>query len=135
MLGYLNAPSPFSEDGWFNTGDAVEVDGEYIRILGRRSEIINVGGEKVYPVEVEHVLLGMPNVADVSVAGEPNPITGQVVSARFKPIVPEDLTQFRKKVRAYCATRLAPYKVPVRIPLAGEELYSKRLKKMRRVPS
>ena len=56
MLGYLNAPPPFSEDGWFNTGDAVEVDGEYIRILGRKSEIINVGGEKVYPVEVEHVL-------------------------------------------------------------------------------
>src|SRR5690606_3810396 len=45
MLGYLNAPSPFTEDGWFKTGDAVEVDGEYIRILGRKSELINVGGE------------------------------------------------------------------------------------------
>ena len=47
MLGYLNAPSPFTEDGWFITGDAVEVDGEYIKILGRKSELINVGGEKV----------------------------------------------------------------------------------------
>ena len=46
MLGYLNAPSPFTEDGWFITGDAVEVDGEYIRILGRKSELINVGGGK-----------------------------------------------------------------------------------------
>ena len=39
MLGYLNAESPFTEDGWFKTGDAVEVDGEYIRILGRKSEM------------------------------------------------------------------------------------------------
>ena len=46
MLGYLNAPSPFTEDGWFNTGDAVEVDGDYIKFLGRKSEMINVGGEK-----------------------------------------------------------------------------------------
>src|SRR5690606_14521139 len=47
MLGYLNAPSPFTPDGWFRTGDAVEVDGEWLRILGRKSEMINVGGEKV----------------------------------------------------------------------------------------
>ena len=46
MLGYLNAPSPFDSDGWFNTQDFVEVDGEYVRILGRRTELINVGGEK-----------------------------------------------------------------------------------------
>ncbi|MFC1485182.1 fatty acid--CoA ligase family protein, partial [bacterium] len=45
MLGYLNAPSPFTEDGWLHTGDEVEVDGEYIKILGRKSEMINVGGE------------------------------------------------------------------------------------------
>jgi long-chain acyl-CoA synthetase len=46
MLGYLNAPSPFTEDGWFDTGDKVEVDGDYFRILGRDSEIINFGGQK-----------------------------------------------------------------------------------------
>ena len=57
MLGYLNAPSPFDADGFFDTGDLVEVDGEWIRILGRESEIINVGGSKVYPAEVESVLL------------------------------------------------------------------------------
>jgi acyl-CoA synthetase (AMP-forming)/AMP-acid ligase II len=53
MLGYLNAPSPFDEDGWFPTHDRVLVDGEYLRILGRDSDLINVGGEKVYPAEVE----------------------------------------------------------------------------------
>src|SRR5947208_15436491 len=49
MLGYLNAPSPFSEDGYFITGDRVELDGEYMRFLGRESELINVGGQKVFP--------------------------------------------------------------------------------------
>ena len=49
MLGYLNAPSPFDEEGYFDTGDTVEVEGEWLRILGRESEIINVGGNKVYP--------------------------------------------------------------------------------------
>ena len=49
MVGYLNAPSPFDADGWFNTGDVVEQKGDYIRFMGRKSEIINVGGEKVFP--------------------------------------------------------------------------------------
>ena len=48
MLGYLNAPSPFDEEGWLNTQDVVQVDGEYLKILGRKSDIINVGGEKVF---------------------------------------------------------------------------------------
>ncbi|HMW37270.1 MAG TPA: long-chain fatty acid--CoA ligase, partial [bacterium] len=53
MVGYLNAPSPFDNEGWMCTGDQVEVRGEYMRILGRKSEMINVGGQKVFPVEVE----------------------------------------------------------------------------------
>ncbi|MEM5776481.1 MAG: AMP-binding protein, partial [Anaerolineaceae bacterium] len=62
MLGYLNAPNPFDEEGWFNTGDEVEVDGEYLKILGRRSEMINIGGEKVYPAEVESLLMELDNI-------------------------------------------------------------------------
>jgi acyl-CoA synthetase (AMP-forming)/AMP-acid ligase II len=74
MLGYLNAPSPFDSDGWFNTQDFVEVDGEYVRILGRRTELINVGGEKVHPSEIENVLLAFDNVGDATVCGISNPI-------------------------------------------------------------
>ena len=59
-----------SKDGWFITGDSVEVDGEYFKILGRKSEIINVGGEKVFPQEVENVILEIPNVVDVVVFAE-----------------------------------------------------------------
>src|SRR6478736_4746976 len=81
MLGYLNAPSAFDADGWFNTQDLVERDGEYIHILGRKSELINVGGEKVHPTEIENVLLQLDNVKDVTVRGHPNPITLHVAAA------------------------------------------------------
>ena len=47
MIGYLNAPQPFDDQGWFNTQDKVEVKGEYFRILGRETDLINVGGQKV----------------------------------------------------------------------------------------
>ena len=67
MVGYLNAESPFTEDGWFITGDAAEEHGEYIKILGRESDQINVGGEKVFPAEIESVILH--EVGEV-VAGE-----------------------------------------------------------------
>ena len=76
MFGYLNAPSPFTDDGYFITGDAVEQDGEYLKILGRKSELINVGGEKVYPQEVENVMLRFPGVQEVLVFGEKNLILG-----------------------------------------------------------
>ncbi len=131
MLGYLNATSPFTDDGWFITGDAVEVDGDYIRVLGRKSDLINVGGEKVYPAEVEDVLLQMSGVADVAVAGEPNPITGNIVVARVNLTTAETLPEFRGRMRAFCRERLAAFKIPARVEIAQHELYSGRLKKMR----
>lgn len=132
MLGYLNAPSPFDADGWMNTQDMVEVDGEYIRILGRRSEIINVGGQKVYPAEVESVLLQLPNVRDAAVVGEANPITGQIVTARLTLFEPEELSSVKRRVRVFCAERLANFKVPVKIVLTDQEQHSARFKKMRK---
>jgi acyl-CoA synthetase (AMP-forming)/AMP-acid ligase II len=131
MLGYLNAPSPFDAEGWFNTQDAVEVDGTFFRILGRRSEIINVGGQKVYPTEVENVLLQIPNVRDVLVTGESNPITGQMVAACFNLREPEQDDAFRRRVREHCRTRLLPYQIPSRIEIVTQEQYSSRFKKIR----
>jgi acyl-coenzyme A synthetase/AMP-(fatty) acid ligase len=132
MMGYLNAPSPFDAEGWLNTGDAVERDGDFIRILGRQSEIINVGGEKVHPVEVENVLLGIPNVHDVAVAGESNPITGQMVTARFNLLQPEEPASFRRRVKEYCRGRLAPFKTPAKIEIVSTDQYNARFKKIRR---
>jgi acyl-CoA synthetase (AMP-forming)/AMP-acid ligase II len=132
MLGYLNAPSPFDAEGWMNTQDMVEVDGDYIRILGRRSEIINVGGQKVYPAEVESVLLQLSNVRDAAVVGEANPITGQIVTARINLFEPEDLSAFKRRLRSFCRERLAAYKIPTKIVLTEQEQHSARFKKMRK---
>jgi len=132
MLGYLNAPSPFTPDGWFKTGDSVEVDGEYLKILGRESEIINVGGEKVYPAEVEGVLQMMDGVTDIAVSAEPNPISGQIVRARVNLAGNESLSEFRKRMRVFCKDKLARFKVPQRVEVVNESLHGERFKKMRR---
>jgi acyl-CoA synthetase (AMP-forming)/AMP-acid ligase II len=133
MLGYLNAPSPFTEDGWFMTGDQVEEDGEYIKILGRKSEIINVGGEKVYPAEVENILLEIKNVASVLVYGEKNFITGNIVCARIKLVEQEEKSSFVLRVKNFCRSRLPSFKIPVKIEIITDDssLINDRFKKMR----
>ena len=132
MLGYLNAPSPFNADGWLNTGDEVQVEGDYFRILGRRCEIINVGGEKAYPAEIEGVIAELPNIAEVTVCGETNPITGQMVVARITLSKPEDLLGLRRRVRQACRNRLAAWKVPAKVLITDQTSVGPRLKKLRR---
>jgi long-chain acyl-CoA synthetase len=131
MLGYLNADSPFTDDGWFDTGDSVLTDGDYIKILGRQSEIINVGGEKVYPSEVESVIQEMENVAEVTVYGEKNYITGNIVCARVRLFQPEDQKQFSLHMRRHCAQKLENFKIPRKVEIFGDKLYSERFKKVR----
>ncbi|MFC8453754.1 class I adenylate-forming enzyme family protein [Kitasatospora sp. NPDC057223] len=131
MLGYLNAPAPFDEEGFFNTQDVVETDGEYLRILGRRSEIINVGGEKVYPTEVENVLLQVPNVAEATVSGHPSPVTGMVVRATLLLAEEEDEATVLRRVRRHCKERLEAFKVPLIIEISADDLHSDRFKKIR----
>jgi long-chain acyl-CoA synthetase len=131
MLGYLNAPSPVTEDGWFNTGDAVEVDGDYVKVLGRKSEIINVGGEKVYPAEVENVIQMLDNVAEVTVYGEDNPITGKIVCTIVTLMNPEDPKQFSRRLQQYCRGQLQAYKVPLKVKVIDEKQYSERFKKIK----
>lgn len=131
MLGYLNAPSPLTDDGWFITGDAVEVDGEYMKILGRRSELINVGGEKVYPSEVEEVIEGMTNVAAALVYGEPHPLMGSIVCARVALIEPEDEGKFAIRLKRHCRELLPVYQVPVKVAVVGREMIGERFKKLR----
>lgn len=132
MVGYLNAPNPFDEDGWMCTGDQVEVRGEYMRILGRRSEIINVGGQKVFPSEVEAVLLMAGNIREATVYGGPHPLMGQVVLARVTLYETEDLLVLSERLRKFCLERLARYKIPVRFKTVKEdEQHSERYKKIR----
>jgi long-chain acyl-CoA synthetase len=131
MLGYLNAPSPFTEDGYFMTGDMVETNGEFFKILGRKSEIINVGGEKVYPQEVENLILQYPGVKDVTVFGEKNAIMGNIVCAN---IFLEDIIDEKaiaKEIKFFCKQTLASFKVPVKVKIQTQPLFNNRYKKKR----
>jgi acyl-CoA synthetase (AMP-forming)/AMP-acid ligase II len=131
MLGYLNALSPFTQDGWFMTGDEVEIKGEYIKILGRKSEIINVGGEKVYPQEVENIIQQLNNVAEVTVFGQKNPIMGNIVCAKVRLISDEDKKQFVTRLKIFCKQKLQSFKVPLKITIEDKEQFSSRYKKQR----
>jgi long-chain acyl-CoA synthetase len=73
----------------------VETDGEWLRILGRKSDVINVGGEKVLPSEVEAVIKELAEVAEVAVAGEPHPILGNIVTASIRMAAGVDETALR----------------------------------------
>ena len=134
ILGYLNhASEAFTDDGWFKTGDLVETaeDG-FLRVTGRRSEMINVGGEKVLPGEVESVVLELPEIVDCVAHGEPSAITGQFVAVRVVLAPGADPAAIRKRVRMHCRERLAGYKVPARVDIVPDTGISARFKKIRR---
>jgi acyl-coenzyme A synthetase/AMP-(fatty) acid ligase len=133
MIGYLNAESPFTEDGWFKTGDAVEEKDGYIKILGRNSEIINVGGQKVYPIEIENELNKIDNIADCLVKGEKNALMGQIVVAIIKLINPENISDLTKRIRSILKKKLENYKIPHKIIIScDDELHNQRFKKIRK---
>ena len=131
MLGYLNAKSPFTADGWFITGDEVLVDGDYFKVLGRKSEIINVGGEKVYPAEVESVIRDLSNVLEVVVFGKKNPFTGMMVVAQIRLNREESHRDFKKRLKQHCKLNLKPYMIPAKIIISDEEQFGARAKKIR----
>lgn len=131
MVGYLNAPSEFDVEGWFNTHDRVEVDGEYFRILGRTTDLINVGGQKVYPAEIEDVILGLNNIRDVAVYGEPHSLLGNIVVAKVATIEPEDLDSLKSRIRIACRAKLTPFKVPSKVVIATDDFHTARHKKIR----
>jgi long-chain acyl-CoA synthetase len=132
MLGYLNAPSPFTPDGWFMTGDAVEQDGEWLRILGRDDAVINVGGNKVHPADVEAVLQAMPEVLEVVVSGEPNLLVGMVVKAvvRLRDAITAEA--FRSRMQEFCRDRLPRHAIPQQVTITTKALHTDRFKKARR---
>jgi long-chain acyl-CoA synthetase len=131
MIGYLNAENPFTPDGYFRTGDTAVQRGEFIQVLGRHSELINVGGEKFFPIEVESVLQQMAGVVEVSVSKTQSPLVGQIVTAAFRLEKDEPRDQFRKRLFEFCRGRLSPARVPVKISITEEPLHTQRFKKLR----
>jgi len=131
MLGYLNAKSPFTDDGWFNTEDEVEVKGDYFRILGRKSEIINVGGEKVYPIEIENIIQELEEIIEVTVFGEKNHLIGSIVCAKIRVNHKTNKKEIIQKIKNHCRENMERYKVPVKIIIDDKIQYSNRFKKER----
>ena len=133
ILGYINHHNEsFTDDGWFKTGDLVEEsDDGYLRIIGRTKEMINVGGEKVLPGEVESVIMEIDSILDCIVRGEKNAITGQMVCADIVLKEGFDFKEEKSKVKKYCMQRLEMYKVPLRINLIDSIAVTSRFKKDR----
>ncbi|MDD2975044.1 MAG: fatty acid--CoA ligase family protein [Aliarcobacter cryaerophilus] len=131
VLGYLNASmDSFTSDGWFKTGDLVEVDVEYIKIIGRAKEVINVGGQKVLPAEVESIILEMEEISDCMVYAEQNAITGQIVVCDV--VLNQEVENIKKRVRVFCKDRLDAYKIPTKVNVVDKTNFSDRFKKIRR---
>jgi long-chain acyl-CoA synthetase len=138
MMGYLNAPTLIDDTGWICTGDLVEQDGRWIRILGRQSDLINVGGEKVVPSEVEAVIQELDFVTDCVVQGEKHNLTGMIVVATVtvlphaRPSSPAERRELVKSIRRHCLLTLPNYKVPVNIQFSEIPGATDRQKKIRR---
>lgn len=133
MIGYLNAESPFDAEGWMRTGDYVEVRGDFLRILGRNSEIINVGGQKVFPAEVENILIQAGNILDARVFGVRHPLMGQIVHAEVSLLQLEQTSVLTERLRSFCFDKIAKYKIPVRFSVADvSKICTSRFKKSRK---
>jgi acyl-coenzyme A synthetase/AMP-(fatty) acid ligase len=133
ILGYINYNNDcFTEDGWFKTGDLVETtqDG-FLKIIGRSKEVINIGGLKVLPAEVENILIELPQVIDCKVKGVTNTITGQMVVADIVLAEGYDASQEKVTIRLHCRKKLDSFKIPTKINFVDQILYSDRFKKIR----
>ncbi len=115
--GYLDSPGSTAaaiRESWLRTGDLGYLDDEgYLYVVARREDLIISGGENVYPAEVEAVLLSHPAVEEAGVAGISDARWGQVPVAAVK--VREGAALSEEELRAYCAQRLARYKIPAHI--------------------
>lgn len=142
---WLRSPSVFSgyldvtdnsgtKDGWFNTGDMVETDAEgYMKVLGRKSDIINVGGEKVFPAEVESALAEIPFIKDCQVFAEKSLITGNIISANVVSSSDKAFSEQKNEIRAILIKRLNRYKIPVKFYFVDAITYNDRMKKVRKI--
>jgi long-chain acyl-CoA synthetase len=113
MIGYLNAESPFDDEGWFITNDIVEERDGYYKITGRTSEVINVGGLKFMASEVERVALQFDGIELVKSEGKKNPITGHHVEITVQSKSNKQIDKVALK--AFLNENLSRHMVPKRI--------------------
>lgn len=116
-----NEKNFFDAEGarWFRTGDQGAFDGDgYLHLTGRLKEIINRGGEKISPLEVDGVLLDHPDVAQVVTFAMPHPKLGEEVAAAL--VLKDGSSATEKEIRAFAAERMADFKVPRKVIILDE---------------
>lgn len=122
MQGYWEQPEETAmvlKDGWLHTGDLASMDEEgYIFIADRLKDMIIMGGEKIYPREIEDLLYAHPAVKEVAAIGVPHPLRGEVPQAYV--VLKETAATSEKELRQYCVEHLSKYKVPHKIQFVEE---------------
>ena len=108
---------PFDDDGWYNTQDIVEERDGYYKVIGRTSELINVGGLKFMASEVERVVLQFDGVELAKAEGKPNPITGQHVELTVQSATDKDTD--KAKLKAFLSTKLPNHMMPKRLKVSS----------------
>ena len=109
---YLGGQGAVAQDGWVNTGDVVEVTHDRVLFRGRSSGVINVGGDKVHPEEVERAVLSHPSVRLARIYAKANPIVGALVAADIVVEPGVESGALREELKGYLAARLARHMVP-----------------------
>src|SRR3989441_6725050 len=134
MRGYWNMPDETAlalRNGWLYTGDLAVIDADgFHRIVGRKKEMIVVSGYKVFPDEVDGVLMSHPAVLEAATIGVPDPKRGELVKS-FVVLKPGSQATVAD-VLAFCRENLAAYKVPRAIEFRSELPKSGALKILRR---
>ena len=131
MIDYLNIERQPMEDDWFPTNDSVEQFGHYLRVLGRNDDILNVAGRKFYPSELENLLQGMPNVAEITIGKEQNSLIGEAIVAQVMLCQPEEESAFRVRFRSFCEDKVPYFMHPHRLMIVTDNNVSSRFKKIR----
>lgn len=131
MAGYMAGPAALTGDGYLITEDLAEEHEGYFRVTGRAADVINVGGKKVFPSDIERILLKLANVSDAVVYGEANPILGQIVAARVTLSEPEELAAFKTRLYQHARGVLSSEQLPRLISISDTPLHTSRFKKMR----
>jgi acyl-CoA synthetase (AMP-forming)/AMP-acid ligase II len=118
-LGYLDEPEETAailHDGWLWTGDLAERDADgFFFHRGRSKEILKIGGHRVSPIQIEHVVAEHPDVSEAAVVGAPDALLGEVPVAYVVPR--PDRAPAEDALRTFCRARMPPYQVPVRFAL------------------